>query len=133
MIIDPKFWKWADQRLDTTFGTRPTRYIVTRRSDTSQIDQYFWENLTRVMGGSMGEMFQAQQIQHQPTATPIAQPGRRELYNDWALAELMGYAQVYTEAGIPRIWGKSRMPKECADNPQELLAGMMYWAKTNII
>ena len=23
------------------------------------------------------------------------------------------------------------MSKECADNPQELLAGMMYWAKTN--
>ena len=23
------------------------------------------------------------------------------------------------------------MSKECADNRQELLAGMMYWAKTN--
>ena len=23
------------------------------------------------------------------------------------------------------------MSKECADNSQELLAGMMYWAKTN--
>ena len=23
-ITDPKFWKWADQRLDATLGTRPT-------------------------------------------------------------------------------------------------------------
>ena len=43
----------------------------------------------------------------------------------------MGYSQVCTEAGIPRIWGKFKMSKECADNRQELLAGMMYWAKTN--
>ena len=39
---DPKFWKWADQILDATLGTRPTRSIVTRRSGTSQIDQYLW-------------------------------------------------------------------------------------------
>ena len=25
------------------------------------------------------------------------------------------------------------MSKECADNRQEILAGMMYWAKTNVI
>ena len=43
----------------------------------------------------------------------------------------MGYAQVHTEAGIPIIWGKFQMSKECTDNSQELLAGMMYWAKTN--
>ena len=88
-IIDPKFWKWADQRLDTTFGTRPTRYIVTRRSGTSYIDKSFWGSLTRVMGSSMGEMFQAQQSQHQPTDTHIAQAARLELYCDWALAALM--------------------------------------------
>ena len=38
--------------------------------------------------------------------------------------------QVYTEAGIPKIWGNFQMSKECVDNRQELLAGMMYWAKT---
>ena len=43
----------------------------------------------------------------------------------------MGYAQVYTASGIPRIWGKFKMPKECADNRKELMAGMMYWAKKN--
>ena len=37
----------------------------------------------------------------QPTATPSAQLGHRELYSDWALAALMGYVQVYTEAVIP--------------------------------
>ena len=24
-FTDPKFWKWADQRLDATLGTRPKR------------------------------------------------------------------------------------------------------------
>ena len=31
----PNIWKWADQRLDATLGTRSIRYIVTRRSGTS--------------------------------------------------------------------------------------------------
>ena len=39
---DPKFWKWADRRLDATLGTRPKRSLVTERSGTSQIDQSFW-------------------------------------------------------------------------------------------
>ena len=80
-ITDPMFWKWADQRLDATLGTRPTRYVVTRRSGTSQIDQYFLENLARVIGSGMGAMLQAQQIQQQPTATRIVQSERREFYN----------------------------------------------------
>ena len=68
------------------------------------------------MGSVIGAMLQAQQIQQQPTATHIAQAGRREFYSNWALAALMGYAQVYTEADIPRIWGKFQMSKKCADN-----------------
>ena len=83
------------------------------------------------MGSRMGEMLQAQQSQQQPNTTPIAQAGRREFYSDWALAALMGYAQVYTEAVIPKIWGGGQISKECADNHQELLSGMIYWAKTN--
>ena len=59
----------------------------------------------------MGGMIQAQQIQQQHTATPSVQAGHREFYIDWALAALMGYAQVYTETGIPRIWGKFQMSK----------------------
>ena len=61
--INPKFFKWEDQRLDATLGKRPTRYLVTRKSGTSQIDQSFWENLTWVMVSYMGGMLQAQQIQ----------------------------------------------------------------------
>ena len=79
----------------------------------------------------MREMLQTQEIQQQNTSTPSAYMGRKEFYTDWALAELMGYAQVYTETGIPRIWEKFQMPKECADNRQELLARIMYWTKTN--
>ena len=76
-------------------------------------------------------MLKAQQIQQQPTATPIAQAGRKEFYRNWELAALMGYAHVYSEAGIPKIWGNFKMSKECAENSQELLVGMMYWAKKN--
>ena len=74
----------------------PTRYLVKRRRNTSQIDQSFWENLTRIMGSGMGEVLQAQLSQQQLTCTPSAQAGLRELYRDWALEALMGYAQVYT-------------------------------------
>ena len=41
-VKDPKFWKWADQRLDATLGTRTTISVFTRRSGTSQIDKSFW-------------------------------------------------------------------------------------------
>ena len=43
----------------------------------------------------------------------------------------MWYAQIYTEAGIPKIWGKFQISKECADNRKEMLAGILYWDKTN--
>ena len=115
---DPNFFKWADQRLDDTLGKRLTRYPVTDRGGTSQIDQYFWENLTRVMCSGMGEILQAKQIQQQRTATHSAQVGRRDFYSDWSLTALMGYDQVYTETGIPRIWGKFNISMECADNCQ---------------
>ena len=55
-VTDPKFWKWADQRLDATLVTRPTRSPVTDRGGTSQIDQSFWEDLKRLMVSVMGEM-----------------------------------------------------------------------------
>ena len=70
------------------------------------------------MGSIMGAMLQAQQIQQQPTTTPIAQAGRREFYSDLSLAALMGYAQVYTESGIPKIWGNFQISMECSDNCQ---------------
>ena len=41
-ITDPIVCKWADQRLDSTLGTRPTRSKVMRRSGTSHIDQSLW-------------------------------------------------------------------------------------------
>ena len=85
------------------------------------------------MGSSIWAMLQAQKIQQQPTDAPIEKAGRREFYRDWALTAQMGYAQVYTEAGISKKLGKFQMSKECADNCQELLAGTMYWAKTNVI
>ena len=59
----------------------------------------------------MGAMLQAQQIQHQPTANPIAQAGRRQFYSDFAPEALMGYAQVYTESGIPKIWEILKCPR----------------------
>ena len=92
-------------------GTRPIRSLVTERSGKSQIDQYFWENLTRVVGSGMGGILQEQQSQQQPTATSSSQAGHRDVYSDWEIASLMGYSQVYTESGIPRIWGKFQISK----------------------
>ena len=43
----------------------------------------------------------------------------------------MGYYQVYTESGIPRVWGKFKMSKGCTYNRQELMTGMVYWTKKN--
>ena len=103
---DQKFWKWADQILDATLVTRPTRYPAMVRVGTSNIDGSFWENLTTVMVSGMGAMLQAQHSQYQPTATPSAQAVHREFYSNWALEAMMGYGQVYTESGIPGIWGK---------------------------
>ena len=117
-VTDPKFWKWVDQRFDSTLGTRPTISVVTIRSGTSHIDKSFWDKSTKVMGISMGEMLWAQKSQQQNTATPNSQAGRRKFYRDWALAALMGYAQVYTVADIQKIWGNFQMSKECADNRQ---------------
>ena len=73
------------------------------------------------MGSSMGAMIQAQQIQQQHTATPIAQAGRREFYKYWTLAALMGHSQVYTEAGIPKIWGNFKFPRNV------LTTARNYW------
>ena len=73
------------------------------------------------MGSSMGEMLQSQQIQQKPTATPIAQAGRREFYSDWELAALMGYSQVYTEADIPKIWGNFKFSRNV------LTTARNYW------
>ena len=97
--------------MDATLGTRPTIYVVMRRRGTSQIDRFFWKILTNLMGRNMGEMLQAQQIQQKLTATPILQSGRKEFYSDLALAALMGYAQVYIEYGMPKIWGNFKCPR----------------------
>ena len=66
----------------------------------------------------MGAMIQAQQSQQQTTSTHSAQAVCSEFYKDLVLAELMGYALVYIETGIPIIWGKFQMSKEFADNCQ---------------
>ena len=89
--------------------------------------------MTKVRLSGIGEMLQAQHSQHQTTNTSIVQAGCRDFYSDWELEALMGYAHVYTEIGIPRIWGKFQMSKECDYNRQEQMAGMMYWNKTNHI
>ena len=70
------------------------------------------------MGCGIGAMIQAQQSHQKPTSTSSTQAGRREFYSNWVLAVLMGYDQVYTESGIPRIWGKFQISKECVDNSQ---------------
>ena len=40
-VTDPKFWKWADHRLDAALATGPIRSVVTRGSGTSHIYHSF--------------------------------------------------------------------------------------------
>ena len=95
------------------------------------MDQSLWEIFTTVMVRNIGDMIQAQQSQQKADATPSAHAGRKGLYSEWALVSLMGYDQVYTEIGMPIIWGRFQIYKEYSDNRQELMTGMTYWAKKN--
>ena len=97
--------------LGFNIGTNPARSPVTNREGTAQMDQPFWGILTKFMGSIIGDMLQAQHIQNQTTAAPIAHVGHRKFYIDWALTALMEYAQVYTDSGIPIICGKFQMFK----------------------
>ena len=129
-IIDPKIWKWEYQRLYAALGKRPTILVVTRRSGTSQVDQFFWGDLTKFMGGSMGKMLQAQQIQQQPAATPLHK--RAQVILQRLGTEITdGICSGLHRSWHPKNLGEFQIFKECADNRQELLSGMMYCAKTN--
>ena len=59
------------------------------------MNQYFWENLIKVMVSCIGKFLQALHIKQQPNAAPSAQAGHRMFYSDWSLAALIGYAQIY--------------------------------------
>ena len=63
---DPKFWKWADQRLDSSLGTRSTRSLVMVMSGTSHIDQSLWVNLTRLIYIGMGQCFRHNKANSNP-------------------------------------------------------------------
>ena len=69
------------------------------------------------------------QQQQQPGSTNSVHTGRRDNYNTYALAALMGYANVFNTSGIPMIWGKFQKSKDLADNRQELKKGMECWSR----
>ena len=129
--IEPKCWKLADHRLDSTLVTKPAQSPYTNRVSTAYMDQQFWENLSKVIGSGIGDMIQAQQRNQQTSDTPSAHAGCREFYSELEIVVLMGYVQVHTESGTPIIWGKFQMPKQCDDNHQYLMARIMYWPKKN--
>ena len=69
----------------------------------------------------IGDILWAQQSQQKPTSAPSAQAGRRKFYRNCALAVLMDYVQVYIDSGIPIIWVKFQISKECYENLQDLM------------
>ena len=96
------------------------------------MDPAFWAQLSKTMGSTFGSAVQVHQgQQQQAAATANANVGRRDVYNDWALSALMGYSNVPTERGIPRVWGKFQMSKDWSDNRQEIMEGMKQWARDN--
>ena len=55
--------------------------------------------------------------------------GRRDNYNKYVLAALIGYANVVKNSDISGIWRKFQQSKELADNRQELKKFIECWAR----
>ena len=53
----------------------------------------------------------------------------RDNYNEYALAALMDYANVFNTSDISRIRGKLQQSKKLTDNRQEVKKGMECWAR----
>jgi len=131
-VTDAEFWAWVELRLDATLGARPAQAVQHSGGGQPQMDPAFWAQLSKTMGSTFGAAVQVHQgQQQQAAATANANVGRRDVYNDWALSALMGYSNVPTERGIPRVWGKFQMSKDWSDNRQEIMEGMKQWARDN--
>ena len=122
-----EFWNWAEHRLYVTLGTKPQN-IAPSVEVPPQINSDFWENMTKMLETSKVVPHTQQTHQQHPGSTYGFQTGRRENYNDYALAALMGYANKLNTSDIPRTWGKFNQSKYLADDRQELNKGMDCWA-----
>ena len=103
-MTDAEFWAWVELQLDATLGARPAQAVQHSGGGQPQMDPAFWAQLSKTMGSTFGAAVQVHQgQQQQAAATANANVGRRDVYNDWALSALMGYSNVPTERGIPRV------------------------------
>ena len=94
-----------------------------------QMNAVFWGNMINILGTSIVALPDQHPHQQQPVSTQSFQTGSRDNYNDYELAALMGYANVFNTSEISRIWGKFQQSKELVDNRQKLNKGMEYWAR----
>ena len=69
-----------------------------------------------------------------PTAThchPYCASGAQGILQLLVTISTDGICSGLHRSWHPKNWVNFQISKECADNRQELLAGMMYWSKTN--
>ena len=111
-VIDAEFWAWVELRLDATLGARPVPVTHQTGGGQPPMDPAFLAQLSKTIYSTFGAAVQVHQGQQQQSAeTANAIIGRRDVYNDWALSALMGYSNVPTERGIPRVWGNFKCPR----------------------
>ena len=122
------FCKLVEHQLDATLGTNPHN-IAPVGVGPPLINEAFRTNMTKMLGTIIVTLqYQHPQQQHLGS-THSVHTGRREKYNNDALAAVMGYTNVFNTNGMPRIWGKFKKYKGLADNRQELKKGMECWSR----
>ena len=71
----------------------------------------FWQDITKILGTIVVSLQARQPQQKQSEVTQNGQTNRRYNYNEYALAALMGYTNVFNTSNIPSIWGNSGSQK----------------------
>ena len=92
--------------MDATLKTRPEISPATKRGGTEHMDSCLGKTRKKTIGSRIGDMLQAEKIQHLPSVTPSSQVGHSEFYSDWELTELVGVIQVLHREWDPNNLGQ---------------------------
>ena len=103
--------------MDSKLGAKPN-IIAPVMAGPPHMTVAFLEDMTNMLGTSIVALQAQQPQQHQMGSTHSVQTNMREKYNDYILASLMGYVNVFNTSDIPMIWGKFQQSKDLAYNRQ---------------
>ena len=103
--------------MDSKLVSKPN-IIAPVMAGRPQMTVAFLADMTKMLGTSIVALQDKQPQQHQMGSTHSGQKNMRENYNDYMLASIMGYVNVFNTSDIPMIWGKFQQSKELAYNRQ---------------